>query len=248
MKILIRTIILLVAPFQYSSANEMGASVDSFDWFRVIEVVMQFAIAACVLYLVCAKSYLKEKGKNLATKEDIKVITEQVERVKNSLLLSTQAKLNLHNEERDSLINSWEKINCWNSLIQNTYIESEFDTSENAKEVDVHLENARLGCEAAFDRACLFTKNEEFERTYYALYSSIIKVSHSLRPAILKNKHLQTTHQKWSPKYAEENFAIFKSIIESKVDERKVTLTLTIEFRNTIHEHLQGLANHNVES
>jgi len=48
----------------------------------VINIVLDILILISGLYLIFFKSYFKEKGKNLATFEDIEVITKKVENVK----------------------------------------------------------------------------------------------------------------------------------------------------------------------
>lgn len=45
----------------------------------LLEIILYTLINATVLYII---SYLNEKGKNLATQEDIEKITEKVEEVK----------------------------------------------------------------------------------------------------------------------------------------------------------------------
>lgn len=56
-------------------------------------------VALCLLFKQALPSYLSEKGKNLATKEDIGAITEKVENVKATITLSVEtSKLSLSKE------------------------------------------------------------------------------------------------------------------------------------------------------
>jgi hypothetical protein len=50
--------------------------------FEIINLSLNVLIAIGGVYLIFFKSYFKEKGKNLATKEDIGVITTKIEEVK----------------------------------------------------------------------------------------------------------------------------------------------------------------------
>jgi|SRR6185437_178506 len=82
-------------------------------WFIVIVQVVGFVLVCIKLF---AKSYSSEKGKNLATKEDIGEITQIVESIKTSLAIKTEelrSDLSYKNEhlihlraaERSSIIN-----------------------------------------------------------------------------------------------------------------------------------------------
>jgi hypothetical protein len=50
---------------------------------EIINIILQVALLLLGLYLAFWKSYFTEKGKNLATKEDVGDITNKVERIKN---------------------------------------------------------------------------------------------------------------------------------------------------------------------
>ncbi|MEM0544145.1 hypothetical protein WFZ85_16285 [Flavobacterium sp. j3] len=50
-----------------------------------IQIVLEIIIIGLGLYLAFIKSYREEKGKNLATKEDISAITKQIEGVKSEI-------------------------------------------------------------------------------------------------------------------------------------------------------------------
>lgn len=74
----------------------------------IIQIILEAVIIILGLYLALFKSYFQEKGKNIATKEDIEEITEKVETIKHNLLFGTQSKINLKNEERNSLVSCYE--------------------------------------------------------------------------------------------------------------------------------------------
>ena len=70
-----------------------------------IQLVLEALILLLLLYLAFLKSYFQEKGKNVATKEDVEEITSLVESVKSELQFSLQAKLSLRAEEHPALDN-----------------------------------------------------------------------------------------------------------------------------------------------
>ncbi|HZX59177.1 MAG TPA: hypothetical protein VFE54_10635, partial [Mucilaginibacter sp.] len=76
-------------------------------------------------------SYFNEKGKNLATKEDIESITEKIEKIKSEFVKDieflkadlsyiNQSKFSIKSSERDALIETNLKYAEWLNIIMNT--------------------------------------------------------------------------------------------------------------------------------
>lgn len=84
-----------------------------------IELIVEVLILLLLLYLAFFKSYFQEKGKNLATKEDVEEITSLVETIKSQLEFSLQAKLSLREEEHQALVDYFSKYAAWVSAITN---------------------------------------------------------------------------------------------------------------------------------
>lgn len=51
------------------------------------QIVFDIVLTIIGLYLAFGKSYFSEKGKNLATREDVGLITKEIETVKNEIML-----------------------------------------------------------------------------------------------------------------------------------------------------------------
>lgn len=85
-----------------------------------LEALILFIFSLHVIFL---QSYKKEKGKNLATKEDIEEITRKVEAVKNDLQFSHQLKFSFKTEERNSLIECYEAYAVWYKTLVDFNIE-----------------------------------------------------------------------------------------------------------------------------
>lgn len=66
-----------------------------------IQIAFDFVIIIIGLIIVFGKSYSSEKGKNLATKEDIGLITKEMESVKNDILFSVQRKNEFLKERKE---------------------------------------------------------------------------------------------------------------------------------------------------
>lgn len=89
-----------------------------------IEQFIQIALLFISVYLAFFKSYLSEKGKSAALKEDLHDLTKEVESVKNEFtkeqeILKTDLQrllnneISYRNEERNALINFYAIINEW---------------------------------------------------------------------------------------------------------------------------------------
>ncbi len=65
------------------------------------------------LYLILIKDYFREKGKNIATKEDIEEITTKIENVKLELEYSKSQKKKYQEENKLALINFYDDFIIW---------------------------------------------------------------------------------------------------------------------------------------
>src|ERR1700741_536710 len=88
------------------------------------QIIIEIAILFTALYLAFFKSYLTEKGKRAAMKEDIELVTREVESIKNEFtkdqeILKTDLQrilnneVSYRNEERNALIQFHGMINEW---------------------------------------------------------------------------------------------------------------------------------------
>jgi hypothetical protein len=105
---------------------------------EVFSLVVQVFILLLGVYLAFFKSYFSEKGKNLATQEDIEEITEKVESIKTEFVRETeklkielqfenQAKISFHNDVKQAVIQSYEGYYAWyNSLTHTQEFSVEF--------------------------------------------------------------------------------------------------------------------------
>ena len=95
---------------------------------ETFELLFKIIMIILGLYLAFFKSYFQEKGKNLATSEDIEELTHKVESVKQNFIeknASLKAKLDLltnlqishKNDERNSLIDFHKLIKSWIGLL-----------------------------------------------------------------------------------------------------------------------------------
>ena len=138
-------------------------------------IVIQTLINALLLIILgfviknYLPSYFHEKGKNLATKEDISDITKIVEQVKNEFISETELlktklqfqssqKQLLLNEERNVLLYFYEQVTCWQHLCQDlTSATSYFDNDiQRIRSYQMKLNSVSFNSYTALARVKLF--------------------------------------------------------------------------------------------
>lgn len=118
-----------------------------------------------------------EKEKNLATKEDIGAITKEVEAIKSQLVFSTQAKLSLKLEERNALISHYEKVSYWIEISMKAPFPDFKKLSTNELDKAILLGNdAYIQTFMALSKLQLFVRSENV----YGLAADLTYKSHSL--------------------------------------------------------------------
>jgi len=78
-----------------------------------LEIILAILNLALILYIAFFKSYLTEKGKNYATKEDIAEITKKIETVKNEVSFSNNQKSEWLDRNKIALLNYLDSYIDW---------------------------------------------------------------------------------------------------------------------------------------
>lgn len=82
-----------------------------------------------------ASSYFNEKGKNLATKEDIADITREVKKVESMFSISTSSEIDYNSLKRNAIVSFVEALDYWYALIKT----NQYQKNENYKEDNTNL-------------------------------------------------------------------------------------------------------------
>ncbi|MBS1634602.1 MAG: hypothetical protein JST26_01680 [Bacteroidetes bacterium] len=121
---------------------------------EVILLATQALLLLGSLYLIFFKSYFSEKGKNVATKEDIEEITTKVETIKSDfdrqteylrhhLQLENQVQMLLLTDLKAAITSAYENFYLWLETSYNMYIESnEFETKGQVKKAEEDMQVA----------------------------------------------------------------------------------------------------------
>lgn len=152
----------------------------------LIVIILTQVVALVVLYFT---SYLKEKGSNLAKKEDIALLTREVENVKNELTYKTQFNSKLFEETKIATIDAFERLaNLHDTIIFPHY----FYEIDNPKIKEIEANNREVG--EAFNRALarlnLYVGNSEMYLLFCSCAKKLSKLNSDIQPANYSKRDL----------------------------------------------------------
>lgn len=221
---------------------------------EIAQLVFDVIIIILALYVIFFKSYFQEKGKNLATKEDIAGITRLVETVKNQIHYNTQSKLSLKTEERNALVNFYECYNYWLNISLDIYFGG-ISEDNNGKLVDLEsrLNDAKFKYEMAEGRKDLFVNNKELDDLLKELKIKTLELQHIVQRKIGELEHLfleiemmKTTIsiENQSEKYKKllaKKSKIMSSLNTERLEKYGVIAPMEANFKVLVFNHLQYL-------
>lgn len=144
-----------------------------------IEIIISNVIAIIIgCGLGYLTSYFTERGKNKALLVDVEKIQEIVKNIDSKFEYTTQSKISLKIEERNALVNHYEKYYFWlNSIYDFSFNNINEENLLKLKVIEQKIDEARFQSELAFARMELFVNNEEIIKLSSEL-SSLTKVFH----------------------------------------------------------------------
>ena len=147
------------------------------NYTDVILLVMQVLLLLASLYLIFFKSYFSEKGKNLATKEDVEDITTKVEAIrsdfdrqteylKHHLQLENQVQMLLLTDLKSAITSAYENFYLWLETTYNMYIESnEFETIDQIDKAEKNMKAAEYNFSKSLARLELYANEPQLQKT-----------------------------------------------------------------------------------
>jgi len=166
-----------------------------FDYYFII---LQALLIILNLYLAFFKSYFTEKGKRVATREDIGVITKIVEETKSHFTKETEqlkSQLSIYANsfhsiktlERDALIELNTKYSAWlNSLKTFSLAYYSYDYYEPLLRKDLDFSEKQLEFDIAEDHLHLFIHDPELMEKKQELVQATFKLHNSVLQHITK--------------------------------------------------------------
>lgn len=154
----------------------------------ILRIILDIIIICVGLYIVLWKSYLREKGKNFATKEDIEEITKKIETVKNEIGIHSQLKLEYLKDRKKAALDFLSSISLWLDfalrplgIIQNNPIDKKL-----LSELIADLKNKGSVATLNYWNMFVYFNDEKFDNVLDKLYDSCIEL-HNLTNEMLLN-------------------------------------------------------------
>jgi hypothetical protein len=220
-----------------------------------MQLMLEVVILFLLLYLVFLKTYFQEKGKNVATKEDVEEITSLVESVKSQLQFSLQAKLSFRAEEHQTLVDYFSKYSAWLSAITNWSAAGiNKDNASRLAEIRSELEMLHQDFGLAAGKLELFVENEGIRSQHGPLQIETLKFQAHAQQATFdiegihleaKQVQLTTPPEKQVERFRElleKESEIYKKCKEEQLAMYRAVLPLVQVQRRAISKHLRALA------
>lgn len=223
------------------------------EWIQIGEEAL---ILLLLLYLAFFKSYFQEKGRNVATKEDVEEITSLVEAVKSQLQFSLQAKLSLRAEEHQALVDYFSRYSVWLSAITNfsTPGITEDNTSRLA-EIRSQLNMLHEAFDLAAGKLGLFVENEDIQLRHGPLMIETLEFQGHVQHMTFETERLhieirhmlqQTPLDQQMGQYKEmleKHSELYRKFKEQQSQAYKALAPLVQKQRQAITKHIRALAN-----
>ncbi len=218
-----------------------------------VQLAIEVTLLA-LLWFMFLKSYFGEKGKNLATKEDVAEITSLVESVKSQLQFFLQAKLSLRAEEHQALVDYFSKYSAWLSAITNFSIagihrDNTFQLSEIRSQLDAHKRDVEL----AAGKMQLFVENEHIRSRHGTLMIETLKFQGHAQQLTLniERLHLESKQMELSippheqvqryKELLEKEMKLYQQFNDEQLQMYKALYPLVQEQRRAISAHIKAL-------
>lgn len=232
----------------------IGHLIHNFKIMEYIQIFLQIVLIFIGLYLAKYKSYFQEKGKNIATKEDIEEITEKVEKIKNDLNYVTQTKISLKSDEKKALIEYYEKYyNYKNYLFNTNLIGIHENNQEKIAEIEEKINQYSFEYELSSAKMELLVNSPELTDKTRDLDLEIIKLKGIIADFIgkmeklfldvklaLNNLPLDEQKDKIKEIY-EDRAELSKETYSKKIEAYKELYPIEFEVREQIYKMLQNL-------
>lgn len=223
---------------------------------ELIQLVLEALILLLLLYLAFLKSYFQEKGKNIATKEDVEEITSLVESVKSQLQFSLQAKLSLRAEEHQALVDYFSKYSAWLSAITSFSAAGiNKDNTSRLDEIRAQLDMLHQDFELAAGKMELFVENEDIRTQHGPLVIETLKFqAHAQQVTFeIEGIHLETKQMLLEApvnekveRYRvllEKERELYKKFKEEQLEAYKAIFPAVQRQQRAISKHIRALAN-----
>jgi uncharacterized membrane protein YgaE (UPF0421/DUF939 family) len=134
---------------------------------------------ALIFYIAFFKSYINEKGKNYATKEDVEEITKKIETVKNEVSFSNSQKSEWLDKNKVTLLNYFDSYVHWteHGMKNISFIIKNSLGSEKVRQLIDELFTIKTKSDKTYWQLCLFEyKDKEFTANIRGIHLEAIDI------------------------------------------------------------------------
>lgn len=165
----------------------------------IIRLILDSIYILIALALIYWKNYSSEKGKNLATKNDIGDITKEIEQVKNELSFKNQSKRDWFLESKKNLIDFYDAYFVWveNSLRIADILISHSDNDVIIRETIKNLKESHAAVLKYYWRLRIYENDTVFINAISKIYNDtgkkhnvVIRLLLSLEDIVFQHKKL----------------------------------------------------------
>jgi len=198
----------------------------------ILQIFTNIILILIGLYLVFGKSYFSEKGKNLATKEDIGFITKEIETVKNEIGYSIQIKNEFLKERKEVALSFNDNASFFIDysskvidILANNYNNREIILKQIE---DIRLQGAKVI--SSFLKIFIYFDDNALRKVAENYYNSTVKIQQlaisvlfQLEQLAQKESILLESFKNGQIQYKDELFGLVKSrkeIIEIHIHDR----------------------------
>ena len=221
---------------------------------EVFQILLQILVILLGLYLAFFKSYFQQKGKNLATKEDVEEITSKVEKIRHDLHFETESKLSLRVEERNALVDYYTKFQYWlNTILDVSPSDVDEKDEVGFKEIELRLYKAKFDFDIARAKFEIFVRNMDISNLEERTILGAIDLQHVVQKVIseltLLHFDIKVLRRTVDSLLKVEEYrnllakkmAILKDFNEKKVEKYKEILADSRTLRDVVYYQLKSL-------
>ena len=173
-----------------------------------ILLISQIILFIIGLFIILFKSYFKKKGENIATKEDIGLITNEIEIIKNEISFKNQKQIDFFIERKKNLINFYDNYFLWTNRSINIidYIISHANDKKILRELITELKSDQNKVFTYFTRIFLYDVNTEFTKALNEIYNETIKSHNLTLKFLLELENLSIKYERFIEKKITSSF------------------------------------------
>lgn len=180
-------------------------------------------------FVIFGKGYFSEKGRNLATKEDIKFITKEIETVKNEIYLSNKRKDDFFKEKKEVGLTFFDHSSYY--IEYTSKVIDVIGNNSNNKEIifkqieDMRLQGAKII--SSFLKIYIYYDDNSFTKSAEDYYNTIVKIQRLTFSLLIQIERI-----------AQEENLILGFDIEDQMSYRDRLLDLTNNGRGLIEKYI----------